>query len=150
MAQHPVWRLAAQHIALLKAAVARMSATLNYNDLCWTNLALSRRQEGEPEAIIFDYHLLGFGMRYSDCHIVTGSLTGEAVAAFHHTYGPLDPRDAILDRPLATLYGLHVAAHLPAFPAWAESLRHQAISGELEQHLRTAIELCAEMGFTRA
>ena len=140
-ADHPVWDLAAEHIGMLKAALERMSVTLNYNDFYWTNLALSRRPEGEPEAIIFDYHLLGMGMRYSDWRNVAGSLHGAAVEAFRETYGPTDPREEVLDRPLATLHGLHVAARMARFPAWAECCREAVQNGELERDLRAAIAL---------
>lgn len=136
-----VWELAAEHIALLRAAAARLSITLNYNDFYWTNLALSRRCEGRLEAIVFDYHLLGIGMRYSDWRNVTGSLSGGAVSAFRDAYGLVDPREETLDRPLATLHTLHVATRTATFPGWARSSRQCVLTGELEADLVNAIAL---------
>ncbi len=137
----PVWKLVADHIDLLKAAVERLSLTLNYNDFYWTNLALLRGPEGEPEAVVFDYHLLGLGMRVSDVRNVRSALAGDAIAAFGEAYGAVDPREAALDRPLATLYGLHVAARRDVFPRWAEAARKRAIDGSLERDLGEAVTL---------
>jgi len=141
LANHRAWDLAARHIELLKMAVDRLSVTLNYNDFYWTNLALSRRDGDQLAAIVFDYHLLGVGMRASDCRNVTGSLSGNAVRAFWDAYGPVDPREVELDRPLAVLYALHAALRLPRFPAWAEESRQRVLRGELEKDLDAAIEL---------
>jgi len=155
LADHPVWDLAANHIELLKAAVNRQSLTLNYNDFHWTNLALSHQEGDQQEAIIFDYHLLGVGMRYSDCRNVAGSLSGDAVVAFWAAYGHVDPREEKLDRPLATLYALHVASgpagagrstSLSEFPKWAEESRQRVINGCLERDLVAAIQLAQSSG----
>jgi len=82
LANYHVLDLACKQIELLKAAVEKLSVTLNYNDFHWTNLAISRQEDDQLEAITFDYHLLGVGMRYSDCRNVVGSLSGDAVRAF--------------------------------------------------------------------
>ena len=148
LANQPVWDLAVGHIAPLKAAVDRLGATLNYNDFHWTNLALSRKRNtrtGEFEAIVFDYHLLGIGMRTSDCRNAAGGLTGDAVPAFRKVYGEVDPREEILDRPLATLFGLHVAARRPRFPSWAVSSRERVIDGNLARDLKAAITLAQSL-----
>jgi len=140
-----VWRLAADHIEMLKGAVGQMSATLNYNDFYWTNLALSRREDRPLEAIVFDYHLLGVGMRYSDVRNVTSSLSGEAPLAFEEVYGDIDPREEVLDRPLSTLYALTVAARLSTFPHWAEGSLDRVTNGDLERDLREAITLARSL-----
>jgi hypothetical protein len=49
------------------------------------------RDHDESEAIIFDYHLLGVGMRYSDCRNVTHALSGDAARSFWEVYGAVDP-----------------------------------------------------------
>jgi hypothetical protein len=141
LADYPAWTLAADHIGLLKAAAERLITTLNYNDFYWTNLALARRSNGETEAVVFDYNLLGLGMPYSDCRNVTGSLSGEAVSAFWDTYGDVDPREEKLDRPLAALYSLAVASRMTRLPQWAESSRDRVINGALESDLVEALEL---------
>jgi hypothetical protein len=144
----PVWDIAVDRIEQLKAAADRLGMTLNYNDFHWTNLALSREVDvhtGQPKAIVFDYHLLGIGMRTSDCRNATGSLAGEAAPAFWEVYGPVDPREEILDRPLATLYGLHVAARRPHFPSWAESSRDRAVDGRLKRDLQEGVALARSL-----
>ena len=137
----PGWRLASQHIEDLKAAMRALPETLNYNDFYWTNLALSRAPTSEPRAIMFDYHLLGIGPRYSDCRNVAGSLAGEAVAAFWQAYGPVDPREEVLDRPASTLVGLVTAAQRERFPRWAQASLEHVRDGGLERDLRAALNL---------
>lgn len=144
LAGYPVWERACSQIELLKQAAARLGFTLNYNDFHWTNLALSRQQT-PPEAIVFDYHLLGVGMRFSDCRNVAGSLAGPAVHAFWQDYGPIDAREEVLDRPLAALYALLAASRLHLFPAWAASSREQVHTGALERDLAAAVALASAL-----
>jgi hypothetical protein len=150
LANYHVWDLACKHIELLKAAVEKLSITLNYNDFHWTNLALSRREGDQLEAITFDYHLLGVGMRYSDCRNVVGSLSGDAVNAFWDTYGYVDLREAELDRPLADLYTFYVASRMSKFPKWAQDSRERVINGDLEKDLISAIEVALSLYETTA
>jgi hypothetical protein len=137
----PIWRQAAEHIHLLREAEARLSHTLNYNDFRWTNLVLSRSDTEPLRAIVFDYHLLGTGMRFCDCRNVIFSLGEEAVSSFWNAYGEVDPREEIIDRPLSTLFSLVTATRMPGFPEWSEGSRQQAIGGDLERNLRVAVEL---------
>jgi hypothetical protein len=140
------WRLAMAQIEPLKAAMRALPETLNYNDFYWTNLALSRTLGSEQQAIVFDYHLLGIGVRFSDCRNVVGSLAGDAVAAFWQEYGPPDEREEILDRPLSTLVALVTAARLSTFPRWARSSRDHVLCGGLERDLLAALELVRGWG----
>lgn len=140
------WRLAMAQIEPLKAAMRALPETLNYNDFYWTNLALSRTPGSERQAIVFDYHLLGIGVRFSDCRNVVGSLRGDAVAAFWQEYGPPDEREEILDRPLAALVALVSAAQMDRFPCWAQASLDQVLDGGLERDLRAALELVQVRG----
>jgi len=139
---HPVWSFAAEHIDRLKEAMLSMPETLNYNDFHWSNLALSRAPASRLEAIVFDYHLLGIGLAYSDCRNATGSLGKNARAAFWETYGTTDLREAALDAPAATLVTLHEALRRPVLPDWAWASVRRAESGELERDFRLALEIC--------
>lgn len=139
LADLPVWTFAAEHIETLKQAMAALPQTLNYNDFFWGNLALSRGA-GPLRAIVYDFHLLGVGLAYSDCRNVVGSLGEGARQAFWEVYGPVDDRERILDEPTATLYGLFAAAQLPAMPAWVRPCLDQAVSGDLERSIRLALE----------
>ena len=56
----------ADNIDRIRNAAITSAETLTYNDFHWTNLALSRNVE-PIRAVVFDYHLLGLGLRYSDC-----------------------------------------------------------------------------------
>lgn len=140
MPKHPVWQLAAEHLAALQAALRTLDQTLNYNDFYWTNLALSRTSS-TLRAVVYDYHLLGIGLRYSDCRNVIGSLSGAARPAFWEAYGPVDEREALLDAPLSALYSLWVASQRPSLPAWSRDILRQVQDGQLERDLRAALEI---------
>ena len=136
---HSVWQLAAEHIEALKQAIRALPTTLTYNDFHSTNLALSRDRLSDRRAIIFDYHLLGIGMRASDYRNVSGALGEAARAAFQAQYGAVDAREAVLDAPVAVLYALHEALRWPQLPRWALSLVDEVRTGRLEAKLRRAI-----------
>jgi hypothetical protein len=135
-----VWAYAAGQIERLKGALAALPQTLNYNDFFWGNLALSRGV-GPLRAVVFDYHLLGVGVAYSDCRNVVGSLGEGARPAFWEAYGPADEKERLLDEPTATLYGLFCATKRPAFPAWAQQCLDQVLNGDLERSLNRALEI---------
>jgi len=146
LGQNLAWKLAAVHIQALKEAMRSLPETLNYNDFHWSNLALQRcgaaaLRRGELRAVVFDYHLLGIGPRYSDCRNVVGSLGKRAARAFWEAYGPVDEREAILDEPISILYGLQVASRRPRLPEWARAGMQKVESGELERSLRRALEI---------
>jgi hypothetical protein len=107
----------------------------------WTNLALSRQQCTLVRAIVYDYHLLGIGLAYSDCRNVVSSLGEQARPAFWEAYGPVDEREAILDAPVSVLFSLSVAVQMPRFPHWANECLRKAKSGELENNLKRALEI---------
>ena len=135
-----VWRLAAEHIEALKAAVRSRPQVLNYNDFHWSNLALSRGG-GHVEAIVFDYGLLGLGMRYSDYRNVVRSLGELAASALSQAYGPVDDVEAILDEPVAALFNLLEAARRRGLPAWARPSLEKARSGELTLSIQRAVDV---------
>jgi hypothetical protein len=141
LAAYPVWALAAEHVEVLKCALRSLPVTLTYNDFHWTNLALSRRETPAPRAIVFDYHLLGIGTRYSDYRNVSGALGASAALAFRSAYGQIDEREAILDAPIAVLYALMEALERSRLPRWAAPLVGEVATGELEAKLRRALAL---------
>jgi hypothetical protein len=141
LAHDPVWMLAQDLIEPIKEAMRSLPETLNYNDFHWTNLALSRHTVPQLDAIVFDYHLLGIGLRYSDCSNVVGSLGERAAAAFWETYGPVDEQERILDEPTAALYALLVAVRMPRFPGWARGCLRMVENGDLERGLRRVSEI---------
>lgn len=140
LADDPVWRLAADHIEPIKQAMRSLPETLNYNDFHWTNLALSR-DKVPLRAIVFDYHLLGIGLRYSDCRNVVGSLRERAALAFWETYGAVDERERLLDEPTSVLYALLVASRRSRFPDWAQGCLRSVENAELEKSLRRTLEI---------
>lgn len=140
LAADPVWRLAADSIEALVEAMRALPETLNYNDFHWSNLALSREQGQPLQAIVYDYHLLGIGLAYSDCRNVTSGLGGTAAAAFMEAYGPVDEQEALLDAPVSVLSGLSVAVQRPQLPAWSAALIRRSENGQLEKELRRALE----------
>ncbi len=124
------WVTLADNIDRIRIAAITSAETLTYNDFHWTNLALSRNVK-PISAVVFDYHLLGIGLRYSDYRNVTGSLGPVAADAFRSAYGETDPGEKVLDDVRAPLYALVEAFRRPRFPSWAEESLKLAESGEI-------------------
>ena len=135
-----VWTTLADNIDRIKKAAMTSDETLTYNDFHWTNLALSR-DEKPIRAVVFDYHLLGLGLRYSDCRNVNGALGPDAADAFRSTYGETDPREGILDDLMAPLYVLVEAFRRPKFPSWAEASLKLAETREIHSRLTRVMEI---------
>ena len=134
------WATLADNIDRVKDAAMASAETLTYNDFHWTNLALSR--EAKPtRAVVFDYHLLGLGLRYSDCRNATGSLGPDAAAAFRSAYGETDPRERTLDDLMAPLYSLVEAFRRPRFPSWGKASLKLAETGEIHRRLDRVMEI---------
>jgi hypothetical protein len=113
--------------------------TLNYNDFHWSNLAVNRT--ARSSVIVFDYHLLGQGIAYSDCRNVMGCLQGNGRQAFIEAYGPVSPYEPVLDAPIATLHALIQASECPKLPSWAHPLIEAVRNGTFEREFRAAIEM---------
>lgn len=136
----PVWQLAADHIELLKAALAAFPSTFNHNEFDWTNCAVTR--ETPLRAIVFDYHHPTIGPASWDAHNARHLLGPEGRAGFDRAYGPLNPGEVRLYAPLALLLALQVTAAQPIFPAWGKRHLERLTKGELELLLRDAIAWC--------
>ena len=134
------WVTLADNIDRIKNAAITYGETLTHNDFHRTNLALSRN-DNPIRAVVFDYDLLGLGLRYSDCRNVTGSLGPDAADAFRSAYGETDPREKILDDLTAPLYVLVEAFRRPRFPSWAEQSLKLAKTGELHKRLDRVMEV---------
>ena len=134
------WIALADNIERIKNAAISCGETLTHNDFHWTNLALSRN-DNLIRAVVFDYHLLGLGLRYSDCRNVTGSLGPDAASAFWSAYGETDPREKVLDDLTAPLYVLVEAFRRPKFPSWAEQSLKLAKTREIHNRLERVIEV---------
>jgi hypothetical protein len=135
-----LWRRAAAAIEALLGAVRSLAQTLTYNDFHYTNLAMSRG-DGPTRAIVFDHHLLGAGLAFSDCRNVVGSLGPLAAEAFSAEYGLLDPLQALLDEPFSHLHALWEATRRESFPTWAAPSLAMARDGRLLASLDRAIEV---------
>jgi len=133
----PLWETAARHVTALKEAARQLILTLTYNDFHWSNLALSQR--GPQRALMFDFHLLGIGLAASDCRNVASGLGPTARQAFQEAYGPVDPRQQLLDEALSPLAALQEALARPSFPPWARAILDDIQSGRLEKKLHRAI-----------
>lgn len=134
------WSTLAGNIDRIRSAVTATAETLTYNDFHWTNLALSRNGR-RIRAVVFDYHLLGVGMRFSDCRNVTSSLGPDAADAFRSAYGETDPGEKVLDELVAPLCALVEAFRRPGFPSWAVASLELAETGEIHRRLDRAIEV---------
>lgn len=141
-----IWKVVEQKLELVQNAYRALPNTFNYNDFGMQNLALSRSTQPRLEAVLFDFHLMGIGLPSTDCHNVTGGLrTEQARAAFWKEYGQVDPREEIISRPLSLLHGLLIGVRMPEFPFWAKDCLDLVMSGQLEEQLRKAERVAAEI-----
>ena len=134
------WVTLADNIDNIRNATITSDETITYNDFHWTNLALSRNAK-PIKAVVFDYHLLGLGLRYSDCRNVTGSLGPVAADTFQSVYGETDPREKVLDDLISPLYALVEAFRRPGFSSWAEESLEIAMSGEIHSRFERVMEI---------
>ncbi len=134
------WVTLANSIDRIKDATIGSGQTLNHNDFHWTNLALSRVEE-TIRAVVFDFHLMGLGLKFSDCRNATSALGPNAAEAFWSEYGETDPIERILDDVTAPLYALVEALQRPEFPSWAEPSLQLAQTGEIHSRLDRALEV---------
>ncbi len=134
---NPLWEIAARHLPALKEAAEELPMTLNYNDFHWSNVALSR--QGPARAVVFDYHLLGIGLAWSDCRNVCLGLGLPAKAAFEETYGHNHPRERLLDAALSPLADLHATLARSTFPPWARALLAEVESGRVRRAVERAV-----------
>lgn len=134
---NPLWEIAARHLPALKEAAQELPMTLNHNDFHWSNVALSR--QGPPRAVVFNYHLLGIGLAWSDCRNVCAGLGLPAKAAFEEAYGHNDPRERLIDAALSPLADLHAALIRSQFPPWARAIVDEVESGRLQRAVERAV-----------
>jgi len=138
---HQAWRLASANAGPLREAMRALPETLNYNDFHWSNLALSRHYDEAPQAIVYDYHLLGIGPAYSDYRNVLTAMREPATSAFRESYGFVDAREATLDAPISIIVALITAARRPVLPSWAKVCVQAVADGSFERDLERAMAL---------
>jgi hypothetical protein len=138
---HQAWRLASANAGPLREAMRALPETLNYNDFHWSNLALSRHYDEAPQAIVYDYHLLGIGPAYSDYRNVLTALREPAASAFRESYGLVDAREATLDAPISIIVALITAARRSVLPSWAKVCVQAVVDGSFERDLERAMAL---------
>lgn len=136
-----IWKIATDRIEELKQAMYSLPETLNYNDFYWTNLTVSRTPQTPSRAMMFDYHLMGIGPRYSDCRNVTSSLGKKAQDAFWESYGSFDEEEKILDYPLSLLASLAMVSEQTTYPKWVYEMIAEIETGEFENNLWKAVEI---------
>lgn len=123
-----VWHFLDKHYSDLLQKLSEVPKTLTYNDFYYTNLAVAR--DG-TSALMFDYNLLGQGMAASDVRNVTDALSEKAKTAFLEEYGPIDPKEVLLDQVTATLTALYTACLREDLPCWAEKELERVTDGSL-------------------
>jgi len=133
-----VCRYAEEHLSDLRAMLCQKENTLTYNDFYYTNLLVSRDRSA---AMMFDYNLMGRGYRFADFRNVQSSVSEAAFSAFAEEYAALyrekHGRAFMMDETqrlddfLSPLMGLINALERERFPAWAEEMKEDALSGRL-------------------
>jgi hypothetical protein len=132
------WTRAVESIESLREAFRRLRQTINYNDFYSGNAAVSRGED-DVQVVVFDYEGMVLGPAYTDYRNVSNSLLGEGRASFQDAYGPCDPREAVLDKPLAVIYAISCAAEYPALPGWARECLAAVEKGSLGTDIGLAL-----------
>jgi len=132
------WKRAVDAIDSLREAFRRLRQTINYNDFYWGNAALSGGED-DVQVVVFDYDGMVLGPAYTDFRNVSNSLAGDGRASFQDAYGPCDPREAILDKPLAVIYAISHAAEHAVPPRWAEDCLAAVKKGALATDIELAL-----------
>lgn len=144
MDDHRVWRMAADAVEHLKARAASLPQTLVYNDFSWENMALmdttTLLDDDTPfPAVMFEFTQMGVGTVYADVRSACYNLSEDARTAFLDEYSPeVDPLEKALDKALAPLMALHVAARMDRLPPWASQSMDMIGDGELERAIHLA------------
>lgn len=137
--RHRKWNAISQMLSGLVEWVRAQPLTLNYNDFYYTNLAFKEATEGnENEAIVFDYHLLGYGMVASDIRNVISALSPKAALAFRLAYGPCSEAQAVVDAPLGEISSLVMMLDRENLPSWANETVKNIYNGLLLEEVTKA------------
>lgn len=126
-----------QHFVAFRKLIDNQNYTLTYNDFFWTNLAV---KQDKSEALMFDYNLLGRGIRYSDMRNVE-SLETAAYKVFRERYDelyknkynhlPTFDNEQKIDDIAGCIFSLYTAFNRTKFPSWANEAKAQAENGIL-------------------
>ena len=125
------WRLINKLIIDLKPFY-QLNRTITYNDFYYGNMIVSKNQD---ESFMFDYNLLGEGLRYFDISNVLSGLCPEMRIVFLKEYGAIDEYELKLNEHLAPLVGLISAYEKPTFPSWAVDELEALKTGKLYKSL---------------
>ncbi len=129
-----LWNLFTEHNTIIRNRINALPRTLTYNDFYWTNLIVSKNGQ---HAFMFDYNLLGKGIRYADVRNVTSSLSPEAANAFLQEYGnPGSEEQEKADAFLSPLVTLILAYRQETFPSWAKASLEELKNGTILRHLQ--------------
>lgn len=133
-----VWKLILNNIDQIIEKTKALGETLTYNDFYWTNFIVKK---DKSEAFMFDYNLMGIGLRYFDIRNVTSSMSPEAGEVFVKAYGNYNRSEKIIDDFLGIIFTLVTAYQREKFPKWAEDSLVMLSNGTLEKSFRKVIEL---------
>ena len=125
------WRLINKLIIDLQPFY-QVNRTITYNDFYYGNVIVSKNQD---ESFMFDYNLLGEGLRYFDISNVLSGLCPEMRGVFLKAYGDVDEYELKLNEHLAPLIGLISAYEKNTFPSWAVDELEALKTGKLYKSL---------------
>ncbi len=139
LASYDVFHTVVQYIEDIKRKARTFNETLLYNDFSYENMAIKKDYS---EAVMFDYHLMGKGYRYSDIRNVRSGLKDVAIEGFEKGYGDIQFTEVerMVDDVLSPLYSMLVAAQRGSLPKWVKPIIKEVKKGDLEVKLRLLIQ----------
>ncbi len=105
---------------------------ITYNDFHYVNLIVSKDLK---EVFMFDYNLVGEGLRYFDLSNVLCSLNENMKEVFIKEYGEYSYLEYEINSVLSHIIALTQAFKREVFPKWAEESLDELLSDRLEKKL---------------
>jgi len=132
----PGWKLVINGYQDIISYCKRLPQTFNYNDFSHLNMVISKNS-----VFMYDFHLMGYGMAYSDIRNVLTALDENSKNIFLEHYGNYNEEEKILDDPISILVALCISLNFKTRPSWARGLVQSVFSGEFLFKFKNALNI---------
>ena len=132
----PGWKLVVNRFQDILSYCKKIDQTFNYNDFSHLNMVISN-----DSVFMYDFHLMGYGMAYSDIRNVLTVLDDSSKKIFLEHYGNYNEDEKILDDPISILVALCISLNFEKRPSWTRGLIQSVFSGEFLFKFKNALNI---------
>ncbi len=132
----PGWKLVLNRYQEVIDYAKKLPQTFNYNDFSHLNMVIARNS-----VLMFDFHLMGYGMAYCDVRNVLTALSNNSRKVFLYYYGEYSEEEKMLDDPLSILTALSISLNFERKPLWAKELIELIFSGGFIYKFKKALNV---------